>query len=189
MKTKQFAWLTLGPALLLPISLNASEPLAQPEHVKPNLPAYNKTITSNHDLGSMGSVKTLIAKAKIDDYEKSLRDIALNNPDSAQAKSRLAGFLLSQNKASESIPFYQEAITLAPDNPKLFAAISVAYLHQARYKMAKAMADEALRLAPEMSQAKKLNEYIEAKQEVLEMVEKAATTDQLTPNDGLHTIE
>ena len=136
--------------------------------------------------GTMNSVNKLIADNKLNKIEAELRKTAIENPESVNAKVRLAGFLMSQNKTGESIPFFQEAITLTPDNPKLFASLSVAYLHQAEYAMAKAMADEALRLSPDMAQAKKLNEYIIAKQNVIEMAEKTSVSDTITPDDELH---
>lgn len=136
--------------------------------------------------GSMNTVNKIIADNKLKNMESELRKTADDNPDSVNAKIRLAGFLMSQNRTGESIPFFQEAITLTPDNPKLFASISVAYLHQAKYGMAKAMADEALRLSPDMAQAKKLNKYIEAKQNVIEMAEQTPVSETMTPNDNLH---
>jgi len=101
-------------------------------------------------------------------------------PKSSQAHARLAGLLLTQNKTSEAVPAYQEAITLDPTNPKLYASLSIAYLHQSKFSMAKAMADEALKLDPELTQVKKINEYITAKQEVMEQASTAK------PNDSTH---
>ncbi len=136
--------------------------------------------------GSMNTINKIIADNKLKDMESQLRKTAMESPESVNAKVRLAGFLMSQNRTGESIPLFQEAITLTPDNPKLFASLSVAYLHQSEYGMAKVMADEALRLSPEMAQAKKLNEYIEAKQNVIEIAEKTSVKETIAPNDNLH---
>jgi tetratricopeptide (TPR) repeat protein len=70
----------------------------------------------------------------------------------------------------------------------LFAGLSIAYLHQSKFNMAKAMADEALRLNPEMKQAEKLNEYIDAKLEAMEQAENApAEALGKKPDDAMHS--
>lgn len=89
------------------------------------------------------------------------------NPDNKQSYTYLAGLYLTNNKTSKAIDAYQDAITHNPENPKLFAAISIAYLHQSKFAMARAMADEALRLDPSLIQVEKINEYIIAKQEAI----------------------
>jgi tetratricopeptide (TPR) repeat protein len=131
--------------------------------------------------------RTLWAEKKLDLAEAEFRKAIEENPESAQAHATLAGFLLMQNKTKEAIPAYQDAIILDPENPKLFAALSIAYLHQSKFNMAKAMADEALRLNPEMKQAGKLNEYIDAKLEVMEQAAKApAEQPGKKPDDAMH---
>jgi Tfp pilus assembly protein PilF len=122
----------------------------------------------------------LWAKNKPDLAEAEFKKAISTYPNSAQAHARLAGLLLTQNKTSEAVPMYQQAISLDPTNPKLFASLSIAYLHQSKFSMAKAMADEALKLDPKLNQVKKINEYIEAKQEVLQQTSKAK------PNDTNH---
>lgn len=122
----------------------------------------------------------LWAGNKPDLAEAEFKKAIKSYPNSSQAHARLAGLLLTQNKTSEAVPMYQEAITLDPTNPKLFASLSIAYLHQSKFNMAKAMADEALQLDPELNEVKKINEYITAKQEVLEQASKAK------PDDSTH---
>lgn len=176
--------ITVIPGLLLSASLHAAEPVAPDAEMTTDTNA----IANDPAIGGM-TAKKITADKKLEEMEQTLRNAEAQNKDSVQAKAQLAAFLLSQNKATESIPFYQEAITLSPENPKLFASLSIAYLHRAEYSMAKAMADEALRLSPDMKQAKKLNEYITTKQEVLEMRDKAASSDQITPNDETHNAK
>ena len=106
--------------------------------------------------------------------EKDFRKAIEINPESSQAHAVLAGLLQTMNRGTEAIDEYQTAITLDPENPRLYVALSISYLHQQRYGMAQAVANEALRLDPEMANAKKLVEYIEAKEEVLK---RAASVD------------
>lgn len=186
-QSKPLISIALSTLLIASVS-QASEPITMvPTPSTSTVPSDHVAISGQTtSLDKSLSIKDLIKKKKLDRMETQLRELVISNPDSSQAKSRLGAFLLSQNKAGESIPFYQDAITLNPEEPKLFAALSVAYLHQSLYSMAKAMADEALRLAPDMSQAKKLNEYIDAKQQVIEMAEKASSG-SLTPDDSIHS--
>lgn len=172
---------------LFSMSAQATEPLTSLSKVSENsisTPLIHNSLEASQ--ASMNTINKVIADNKLKKLEADLRGTEKVNPDSVNAKLRLAGFLMSQNRTGESIPFFQEAITLTPDNPKLFASLSVAYLHQAEYGMAKAMADEALRLSPEMAQAKKLNEYIEAKQNIIEIAEKTPVSEVIAPNDNLH---
>ena len=103
-------------------------------------------------------------------YKKGITD----NPEDPNNYAYLAGLYLTNNKTAEAIDAYQEAITHNPGNAKLFAAISIAYLHQSRFDMAKAMANEALRLDPSLTQVEKINEYIDAKQEAIEAASKVS---------------
>ena len=107
------------------------------------------------------------SEQKMEQAEKDFRKAIELDPDSAQAHAVLAGLLQTMNRGTEAIDEYQTAITLDPENPRLYVALSISYLHQQRYGMAQAVANEALRLDPEMANAKKLVEYIEAKEEVL----------------------
>jgi Tfp pilus assembly protein PilF len=126
--------------------------------------------------------------------EKAYKNIITENTEDKQAYIDLAGLYLINNKTSTAIDAYQDAITHDPENPKLFAAISIAYLHQSKYAMARAMADEALRLDPSMQQVNKINEYIEAKEAAiqaaanvsLEEAHNPGVTLGEAPNDVMH---
>ena len=52
--------------------------------------------------------------------------------------------------------------------------------------MAKAMVDQALRLDPEMKQVEKINEYIVAKQEAIEVASKIPATASSASSDAGH---
>ena len=114
------------------------------------------------------------SEQKMEQAEQDFRKAIELSPDSAQAHAILAGLLQTMNRGTEAIDEYQTAITLDPENPRLFVALAISYLHQQRYGMAQAVANEALRLDPEMENAKKLVEYIEAKEDVLK---RAASVD------------
>lgn len=106
-------------------------------------------------------------------YKQEIAD----NPENPNNYAYLAGLYLTNNKTAEAIDAYQEAITHNPGNAKLFAAISIAYLHQSRFDMAKAMANEALRLDPSLTPVEKINEYITAKQDAIDAASKVSQDD------------
>jgi Tfp pilus assembly protein PilF len=118
------------------------------------------------------------SEQNMEQAEKDFRKAIELDPDSAQAHAVLAGLLQTMNRGMEAIDEYQTAITLDPENPRLYVALSISYLHQQRYAMAQAVANEALRLDPEMANAKKLVEYIEAKEEVLKRAADVDISDQ-----------
>ena len=111
------------------------------------------------------------------ELEKKYKDEITANPDNKKTYAYLAGLYLTNNKTLKAIDAYQDAITHDAENPKLFAAISIAYLHQSKFAMAKAMADEALRLDPELKQVEKISEYIVAKQEAIKAASKVPVND------------
>ena len=118
------------------------------------------------------------SEQNMEQAEKDFRKAIELDPDSAQAHAVLAGFLQTMNRGTEAIEEYQTAITLDSENPKLFVALAISYLHQQKYGMAQAVANEALRLDPEMANAKKLVEYIDAKEEVLKRASSVEISDQ-----------
>lgn len=106
------------------------------------------------------------------ELEEKYKKAIAENPDDKKAHAYLAGLYLTNNKTTKAIGAYQEAITKDAENPKLFAALSIAYLHHAKYDMASAMATEALRLDPKLSGVKKINEYVVAKKEAIDAATK-----------------
>ncbi len=106
------------------------------------------------------------------ELEKKYQAEIAANPDNKKTYAYLAGLYLTHNKTTKAIDAYQNAIMHDSENPKLFAALSIAYLHHAKYDMASAMANEALRLNPELSGVKKINEYVMAKKEAIELASK-----------------
>lgn len=111
---------------------------------------------------------------KLDEAEQTYKRAVTVNPDSPIAHARLAAFYLSQRRARDAIPQYQEAITLKPRDPRLFVGIAIAYLHQQSYGMAQAMVDRALELDPSLNNARKLGEYVRARQQLVAKAHQAA---------------
>ena len=95
--------------------------------------------------------------------EKKYLKVIVEMPDNKKTYAYLAGLYLTNNKTTKAIDAYQDAITHDAENPKLFAALSIAYLHHAKYDMASAMASQALKLDPNLSGVQKINEYVVAK--------------------------
>lgn len=110
-----------------------------------------------------------------------------DSPNDKAAYANLANLYLIHNKTAKAIKAYQDAIIHDGENPKLFAALSIAYLHQSRYAMAKAMADQAVLISPDMAHAKKIQQYIAAKEEAIAQASASdAAMPNAMPNDGTH---
>lgn len=161
-----------------------------------SLPAYSEKIAQNQQESVLNTTQSYVdrgsklwAENKLDLAEAAFQKAIKQDPKSVQAHARLAGLLLMQNKTAKAIPLYQAAISLDSENPKLFAALSIAYLHQAKFSMAKAMADEALRINPKMNQIKKINEYIDMKQKVLAEAKKNIPQHHLAPHGAVKKTE
>ncbi len=85
--------------------------------------------------------------------------------DAARAHARLASFYLLNDRPGEAIAEYQAAILRDPENARLFVAIAVAYLHERSNAKAHAMLQRALELEPDLANARKLEQYMEAKRQ------------------------
>ncbi len=108
-----------------------------------------------------------LSKHHVEKAEALFKQAIASDPKSARAYARLGALYLTTNRSRAAIEPLQQAIMLDPDNPKLFMLMSIAYIHQAHYSMADAMAKEAQRLDPDMKNARKMREYIKAKQAAL----------------------
>ncbi len=92
--------------------------------------------------------------------EQQLRAGIQDNPQAALPYAQLAAFLLSQGRNGEAVENYQQAIMRDPNNPALFIAIALAYLHDDHHERAMLMVQEALRLDPDSVNGKKLLDYL-----------------------------
>lgn len=156
--------------------------------------AYNQ----ENSLGSVHTGKATtpislwsVTQQKQADYETKMKAEIKANPDSKAAYANLAVLYLANNKTLKAIDAYQEAINHDSENAKLFAGLSVAYLHQSKYSMAKAMAEQAMKIDPSMKHAIKIKEYIDAKEEVIAKASKIEAkpddiTHQSMPSDSIH---
>ena len=81
--------------------------------------------------------------------ESILLDVIAKNPASLDAHRKLMGVYLQMRDYPNAIKTMQAAITLSPEDPKLFIALAILYDHQGAYEYALAILDQALVLAPE----------------------------------------
>ena len=110
------------------------------------------------------------AENKLDLAEQSYRKAVEQDAGSIEARKKLGGFLLRQNRFTEAVVQFQAAISLDPSNAKLFVVLGVAYLHQGVYPLAQAAAEEALKLDPDLKAARDLHTLAENKMTVMDQV-------------------
>jgi len=123
----------------------------------------------------------LWSENKISEAEKMFRQAIEKQPELVSAHTSLAGLLMTSHRNKEAIQEYQAAIMLDSENARLYMALALAYLHEQKFSMSQAMANEALRIDPQLKGADKLLEYIDKKQEVIKQasaVEIEAQTDR-----------
>ena len=80
--------------------------------------------------------------------EAILLDVIENNPASLDAHRKLMGVYLQMHDYPKAIRILQAAISLSPDDPKLFIALAILYDHQGAYEYAVPILDQALVLDP-----------------------------------------
>jgi len=98
--------------------------------------------------------------------ESILIDVIEKNPASLDAHRKLMGVYLQMRDYRKAIQTMQAAITLSPEDPKLFIALAILYDHQGAYEYAIPILDQALTLDPNQQLAK---EYKASIQQKLEM--------------------
>jgi tetratricopeptide (TPR) repeat protein len=80
--------------------------------------------------------------------ESILLGVIENNPASLDAHRKLMGVYLQMRDYPNAIRTMQAAITLSPEDPKLFIALAILYDHQGAYEYAVPILDQALVLDP-----------------------------------------
>jgi tetratricopeptide (TPR) repeat protein len=80
--------------------------------------------------------------------ESMLLDVIAKNPESLDAHRKLMGVYLQMRNYTKGIQIIQSAITLSPEDPKLFIALAILYDHQGAYEYAVPVLDAALALDP-----------------------------------------
>jgi len=100
------------------------------------------------------------SEGKLEQAEATFREAIELYPEAALPHARLAGLMLSQHRNEEARTEYQHAIMNDPQDPNLFLALAIAYLHEKSYSNAQAMVDIALELEPDRENALKLQQYV-----------------------------
>ena len=130
---------------------------------------------------------TFWAEGKQQQAESSFREAIALDPGAALPHARLAGLLLSQHRNDEARKEYQKAIMNDPEDPNLFLALAIVYLHEKSYSNAQAMVDIALELDPELENAVKLQQYVTTRMDTLEDTDGRASDAPLAiPQDAIH---
>lgn len=95
--------------------------------------------------------------------ETILLDVIEKNPESLDAHRKLMGVYLQMRNYRKGILTLQTAITLSPEDPKLFIALAILYDHQGAYEYARGVLNEALALDPENTIARDFKASIQQK--------------------------
>ena len=101
--------------------------------------------------------------ALLSQSESILLDVIAKNPESLDAHRKLMGVYLQMRDFRKAIQTMQAAITLSPEDPKLFIALAILYDHQGAYEYAIPILDEALALDPNQQLAKEYKASIQQK--------------------------
>jgi Tfp pilus assembly protein PilF len=102
----------------------------------------------------------LWSEGKLEQAESMYRSAIRQDPGAALPHARLAGLLLSQHRNDEARAEYQNAIMNDPEDPNLFLALAIVYLHEKSWSNAQAMVNIALELDPHRENSLKLQQYV-----------------------------
>jgi len=98
--------------------------------------------------------------------ESILLDVIEKNPESLDAHRKLMGVYLQTRDYRRAIQIMQTAISLSPEDPKLFIALAILYDHQGAYEYALPILDQALALDPHQQLAREYKASIQQKMEM-----------------------
>ncbi len=98
--------------------------------------------------------------------ESILTGVIEQNPQSLDAHRKLMGVYLQKRDYRKAVETMQSAISLSPEDPKLFIALAILYDHQGAYEYAVPVLDQALALDPNQQLAKDYKASIEQKIEM-----------------------
>ena len=119
--------------------------------------------------------------------ESILLEVIANNPDSLDAHRKLMGVYLQMRNYPKAIQTMQDAITLSPEDPKLFIALAILYEHSGALEYANAILKEALALDPNLQLAKDYQASIQQKIEIQNIALESNTTPHETSKP--HSME
>ena len=127
------------------------------------------------------------SEGELEQAESTFREAINLDPGAALPHARLAGLLLSQHRNDEARTEYQNAIMNDPEDPNLFLALAIVYLHEKSYSNAQAMVDVALELDPDKENSLKLQQYVALKMERLdETASDSSDAPVAIPLDAIH---
>lgn len=98
--------------------------------------------------------------------ESILLDVVEKNPQSLDGYRKLMGVYLQMRNYSKAIQAMQSAISLSPEDPKLFIALAILYDHQGAYEYALPILEQALKLDPSSQMARDYKVSMEQKIEI-----------------------
>ena len=98
--------------------------------------------------------------------ESILTDVIKKNPESLDAHRKLMGVYLQMRDYRKAVETMQSAISLSPEDPKLFIALAILYDHQGAYEYAVPVLDQALTLDPSSQMARDYKASIQQKIEM-----------------------
>lgn len=141
--------------------------------------AFSQIVTAETDnasgLSGIEEAKKLYAQAVpmdiqspkraeiLDQAAEILKDVIKQHPESLDAHRKLMGVYLLKQDYSNAIRTMQDAITLSPEDPKLFISLAFLYEHSGSLDFSKAMLDQALSLDPENKIAQDYSVIIQQK--------------------------
>ncbi len=119
-----------------------------------------------------------------------LAKVIENEPKSLEAHRKLMGIYLLQQDYSNGIRTLQNAITLAPEDPKLFISLAFMYEHSGALEYADEMLNQALSLKPGDKVTKMVRDYKVAIRKKIEAAKDNNNMEQLhggeNPMDAQH---
>lgn len=92
-----------------------------------------------------------------------LQNVIEKNPNSLDAHRKLMGIYLLKQDYTNAIRTVQNAITLSPEDPKLFISLAFLYEHSGALDLANGMLGQALKLDPDNKVAQEYKLVIEQK--------------------------
>jgi len=119
----------------------------------------------------------------LDQSAEILKKVIAKDPKSLDAHRKLMGVYLLKQDYTNGIRTMQDAITLSPEDPKLFISLAFLYEHSGSFEYAKAMLDQALALDPNQNLAK---EYKIALQQKIDARNTEQAHQGKVPNDDVH---
>ncbi|MES9845431.1 MAG: cytochrome C biogenesis protein [Candidatus Sedimenticola sp. 6PFRAG5] len=117
-----------------------------------------------------------------------LNEVIKKNPQSLDAHRKLMGVYLLKQDYTRGISTMQDAITLSPEDPKLFIALAFLYEHSGALEYSMAMLDQALSLDPDHKLAKEYKVAIKQKIDKFKMDELHQAKDVMDSSHGKATV-